>query len=74
MKREVDKFKEGKRIPSCLLLAKYEGETASDLAHPVKLNGARDPYNSFMICVSGKSYPKLQVLQLCMELILCQKS
>ena len=55
MKREVDRFKKGKRIPSCLLLAKYEGEIVSDLVHPVKLNGTRDPYDIFMIHVSGKN-------------------
>jgi hypothetical protein len=60
-KREVDRFKKGKRIPSCLLLAKYEGETVSDLVHPVKLNGTRDPYDNLIIRVSGKNSLNLTV-------------
>ena len=46
-------FEKGKRIPSCQLLAMYEGETQTHLAHPVKLTGAKDPYNVFMICISS---------------------
>ena len=53
-KREVDSFKEGKRIPSCQLMVKCDSEQVTDLElQPVNLKGAREPYNIFTINIIG---------------------
>ena len=42
-KKEVDSFKEGKRIPSCQLMVKCDSEQVTDLElQPVNLKGARE--------------------------------
>ena len=54
-KKEVDSFKEGKRIPSCQLMVKCDSEQVTDLElQPVNLKGAREPYNIFTINIIGK--------------------
>ena len=48
-KKEVDKFRKGKRIPSCQLVARCETERPTTLEHSVKLSGAKVPHNTFTI-------------------------
>ena len=46
---EVDNFEEGKRIPSCQLIAMCEAEQPTTLEHLVTLSGAKKPHNTFTI-------------------------
>jgi hypothetical protein len=48
-KKEVDNLKEGKRIPSCQLVARCITKRPTTLEHLVTLNGAKDPHNTFTI-------------------------
>ena len=48
-KKEVDNFEEGKRIPSCQLVATCETGRPTTLRHLVTLSGAKDPHNIFTI-------------------------
>jgi hypothetical protein len=50
-KKEVDNFENGKRIPSCQLVARCtcETERPTTLEHLVTLTGAKDPHNTFTI-------------------------
>ena len=54
MKKDVDKYKPGKRIPSCHLIAKMskrKKNTFPDLICHVKLLGARSPRDEFIIYI-----------------------
>ena len=50
-KRQVDRFVPGRRVPSCQLYVKWTGqqEPPVELAHRVKLLGAKKPFNFFLI-------------------------
>ena len=50
-KRQVDRFEPGRRVPSCQLYVKWTGhqEQPVELAHRVKLLGAKKPFNFFLI-------------------------
>ena len=48
----VDSFEPGKMIPNCQLFAKFSsgaGQEVPSLKHCVKLLGAKDPYDTFLI-------------------------
>ena len=45
----MDNFEEGKRIPSCQLIAMCEAEQPTTLEHLVTLSGAKKPHNTFTI-------------------------
>ena len=49
MKKHVDQFKPGQRIPYCHLNAEMANKSAPKLFHQVKLVGAKDPYNIITI-------------------------
>ena len=50
MKKEVDSFKAGKRIPACHLQTIANASTVfTDLHHIVNLNGAKEPFNVFTL-------------------------
>ena len=58
-KKEVDSFEEGKRIPSCQLIARCQTEQPTDLEHLVTLNGAKVPHHAFTLyrpCDAGNLY------------------
>jgi len=48
---QVDRFVPGRRVPSCQLHVKWTGqqEQPVELVHRVKLQGAKEPFNFFMI-------------------------
>ena len=51
MKKKVDSFEPGKMIPSCQLSAEFlsSSRKVPSLRHHVKLLGAKEPYDSFLI-------------------------
>ena len=51
MKYEVDWFVPGKRVPSCQLYIKWNGqqEQSDELLYSIKLVGAKEPFNFFLI-------------------------
>ena len=52
IKKNVDSFEPGKRIPSCQLSAEFLSSSrrkVPSLKHHVKLLGAKEPYDSFLI-------------------------
>ena len=59
-KKDVDKFAPHKHCPViCQLDLKWvhEDRVPHRLMHRLKISGARDPFNSFNICVEPSSYP-----------------
>ena len=57
MKKEVDSFKVGRRIPACHLQATARVSTIlTDLHHIINLNGAKDPFNVFTVYRHYDSY------------------
>ena len=50
-KYEVDCFAPGKRVPSCQLYIKWNGENeqSNELLYNVQLVGAKEPFNFFWI-------------------------
>ena len=57
MKKEVDSFEVGKRIPACQLHATSIPSTIlTDLYHIINLNGAKDPFNVFTVYRPYDSY------------------
>ena len=50
-KKQVDKFVPGRRVPSCQLHIKWtrEQEPPPELEHTVELQGAKEPFNFFLI-------------------------
>ena len=58
MKKNVDSYELGKRIPKCQLTAKIsvpKDQVIPDLIHRVKLVGAREPQTEFVIHLSSRS-------------------
>lgn len=56
MKSVVDKFKPGKGIPHCQLLARVVDPSKREpLQYLVNLEGAKEPYNVFTIHIEGIS-------------------
>jgi len=51
VKYEVDWFVPGKRVPSCQLYVKWNGqqEQSDELLYSIKLIGAKEPFNFFYI-------------------------
>ena len=52
LKRFVDNYEQGKMIPKCQFSAKislHEGEDVPSLQRQIKLNGAREPFNTLML-------------------------
>ena len=52
IKRNVDSFEPGKMIPNCQLSAEFSssaGQKVPSLKHRVKLLGAKDPFDTFLI-------------------------
>ena len=50
MKKEVDSFKVGKRIPACQLCATAIPSTVlTDLHQIINLNGAKEPFSVFIV-------------------------
>lgn len=50
MKREVDSYEVGKRIPACQLYATAIPSTVlMELHHILNMNGAKDPFNVFTV-------------------------
>jgi hypothetical protein len=50
VKKEVDKLRKGKRIPSCQLVARcIKTEQPTTLEHLVTLSGAKRPHHTFTI-------------------------
>ena len=51
MKKKVDSFEPGKMIPSCQLSAEFLSSLRKvpSLKHHIKLLGAKEPYDSFLI-------------------------
>ena len=59
-KVQVDRFVPGCRIPSCQLHVKRTGQQPAELMHRIKLQGAKDPYNFFLIRLPAVQPPLSQ--------------
>ena len=48
-KNHVDLLVPGRNLPSCQLHVKWTGQQPTELMHRIKLHGAKEPYNFFLI-------------------------
>ena len=80
VKKTVDSYKPGKRIPSCQLCAEFSGRKITSFNHHVNLLGAKQPHDSFLIkppasiftgATKGMQY---MVICVCISLRLCVTS
>ena len=57
MKKEVDSYEKGKRVPVCQLQAIHQVDQISDLLFSVKLEGTKDrTYVQLFRATTGKAY------------------
>ena len=66
MKKEVDSFEVGRRIPACQLCATaITSTTTTDLHQIINMNGAKEPYNRFIIHRYGIRHHQGKTINAC---------